>query len=212
MHNWSSKQRWLKWLLLSLSAVILAIALSHVLNRSPSFSYNDESSDRSSISSEQRSIALSPTPNATVDELQIQPKYDRTLAHYATVSRSDGSFRQMFVNSDAIAAIQPGEPLPDGTLLVMETWYSPKNLGTVFIKQKQNGEWQYGSFSSDRPDYQIGFSGSCHSCHSPFPETDFTLTKPLLEAALQSRQVQTAYCDRAGRSPCDPEAYIPDAS
>lgn len=52
------------------------------------------------------------------------------------------------------------------------------------------------------------FSGSCHSCHAPFPKTDFTLTKPLLEAALQTRQIQT----RAGRSPYDPEAYIPDAS
>ena len=126
----------------------------------------------------------------------------------------------MFVNEEAIpkgtaepsAAIKPGETLPDGTLLVMETWYSPENLETVFIKQKQNGEWQYGSFSPDRPDYQMRFSGSCHSCHAPFPETDFTLKKPLLEAALQTRQVQTAYCDRAGRTPCAPEVYIPDTS
>jgi hypothetical protein len=56
------------------------------------------------------------------------------------------------------------------------------------------------------------FTGSCHSCHAPFPETDFTLTKPLLEAALQTRQVQTAYCDRAGRTPCGPTAYIPNTS
>ncbi|MBD2000868.1 cytochrome P460 family protein [Leptolyngbya sp. FACHB-541] len=161
----------------------------------------------------------SPITNATASEVQIESKYDRTLAHYATVSRSDGSFRQMFVNEEAIpkgatepnASIQPGEPLPDGTLIVMETWYSPENLGTVFVKQKQNGEWQYGSFSPDRPDYQMRFSGSCHSCHTPFPEADFTLTKPLLEAALQTRQVQTAYCDRAGRTPCDPQAYIPNA-
>ncbi|MBD3886158.1 cytochrome P460 family protein [Phormidium tenue FACHB-886] len=133
------------------------------------------------------------------------------MAHYATVSRSDGSFRQMFVDSDSIAAIRPGEPLPDGTLMVMETWYSPEDLGTVFVKQKQNGEWQYGSFSPDRPDYQMRFSGSCHSCHAPFPDTDFTFTKPLLEAALQTRQLQSAYCDRGGRTPCNPEVYSPNA-
>lgn len=215
-----SKRYWLRWIALFLSAIVLAIALSHTLNRSPSFSYSDASSNSSSISSNQPLAESTSITDATANALQIQPKYDRNLAHYATVSRSDGSFRQMFVNEEAIskgtaepnAAVQPGAPLPDGTLLVMETWYSPENVGTVFVKQKQNGEWQYGSFSPDRPDYEMRFSGSCHSCHAPFPETDFTLTKPLLEAALQTRQIQTAYCDRPGRSPCEPEAYLPEVS
>ncbi len=196
------RQHFLKWIVLFLSAIVLAIILSQSFNRSPSFSYSNTSLNQPSQSS--------PSTNATVGEVEVQSKYDRPFAHYATVSRSDGSFRQMFVNEAAIASIQPGEPLPDGTLIVMETWYSPENLGTVFVKQKQNGEWQYGSFSPDRPDYRMRFSGSCHSCHAPFPETDFTLTKPLLEAALQTRQVQTAYCDRPGRTPCAPKAYIPD--
>ncbi|MBD1846905.1 cytochrome P460 family protein [Cyanobacteria bacterium FACHB-63] len=188
-----------------MSTLVLAVILSHTLNRSPSLSYRPTSSNQPSTESY-------PITNVTTDEVQVQSKYDRSLAHYATVSRSDGSFRQMFVNEEAITAIQPGEPLPDGTLIVMESWYSPENLGTVFVKQKQNGEWRYGSFSLDRPNYQMRFSNSCHSCHAPFPKTDFTLTKPLLEAALQTRQVQTAYCDRAGRTPCDPTTYIPHTS
>jgi hypothetical protein len=215
-----SKRHWLRWIFLFLGAVASAIILSHILNRPLSFTYRDVSSNPFSVSSNQLLTDLPSSTNANSKEVQIQSKYDRNLAHYATVSRNDGSFRQMFVNSDAIpkgaaepnATIQPGKPLPDGTLLVMETWYSPENVGTVFVKQKQNGEWQYGSFSPDRPNYQMQFSGSCHSCHAPFPETDFTLTKPLLEAALQTRRVQTAYCDRAGRTPCNPEAYIPNAS
>ncbi|MBD3887429.1 cytochrome P460 family protein [Phormidium tenue FACHB-886] len=207
-----SKHHWLKWVFLFVSAIILAVAMSHVLNRSPSFSYTDTSSNSSSTSSNQFSTKLSPITNTSTGEVQAQSKYDRTLAHYATVSRSDGSFRQMFVNEESIAAIQPGEPLPNGTLLVMESWYSPENLGTVFVKQKQNGEWQYGSFSPDRPNYQMRFSGSCHRCHAPFSEIDFTLTKPLLEIALQTRQVQTAYCNRSGRTPCASEAYIPNPS
>lgn len=205
------KQNWLKRVFSFLSTVVLTIALSYALNRS--FSYRDTSApDGFSISSNQDLFAPSSTSNAASSEVKTQIKYDRTLAHYATVSRSDGSFRQMFINGDSISAIQPEEPLPDGTLIVMETWYSPENVGTVFVKQKQNGEWQYGSFSPDRPDYQMSFRGNCHSCHAPFPETDFTLTKPLLEAALQTRQVQTVYCDRAGRTPCDPEAYVPSDS
>lgn len=209
-----SKHRWLRWIFLFLGATVLAIVLSHALKRSPPLSYSDAASTPAAIlenlSSGQEEI--SSTSDAIATPLQVETKYDRSLAHYATVSRNDGSFRQMFVESNAIATIQREEPLPDGTLIVMETWYSPENLGTVFVKQKHNGEWQYGSFSPDRPDYQMSFSGSCHSCHAPFPDTDFTLTKPLLKAALQTRRVQAAYCDRAGRTPCDPEVYHPNAS
>lgn len=199
---------WLKWMFLFLSAVILGMTLSHALNRSPSSYYSDVASNPPSTSDHQNLTPSLSTPNAAL--LQVQTKYDRSLAHYAIVSRSDGSFRQMFVDRDSISSIQPGEPLPEGTLIVMESWRS-NNLGTVFVKQKQNGEWQYGSFSPDRPDYEMRFSGSCHSCHAPFPQTDFTLTKPLLEAAVQTRQVQTAFCDRPGRTPCDPESYLPNA-
>lgn len=195
-------QHFLRWVVLFLSAIVSAMLLSQNLTRSPSFSYRN-------ISSTQPWAEPALTTNATVGDVEVQSKYDRSLAHYATVSRSDGSFRQMFVNEEANATIQPGNPLPDGTLIVMETWLSPTNLGTVFVKQKQNGEWQYGSFNADRPNYQMQFSSSCHSCHAPFPQTDFTLTKPLLEAALQTRQVQTAYCDRPGRTPCHSDAYMP---
>jgi Cytochrome P460 len=207
-----SQQHRLRWVLLFLSAVILGIALSQGINRSQLFTNGTVYPESFSAMPDQAQTTSPSIADTTSIELKIQSKYDRTLAHYATVSRSDGSFRQMFVNEETITSIQPGEPLPNGTLIVMETWYSPENLGTVFVKQKQNGEWQYGSFSPDRPDYQMRFSGSCHSCHAPFPETDFTLTKPLLEAALQTRQVQTAYCDRAGRTPCEPTAYIPHTS
>jgi hypothetical protein len=154
------KLRW-KWVALFLSTVGLAIALSHTLNsyRSPAY---------------QASSATTASVELTASSWQPQLKYDRSLVHYATVSRSDGSFRQMFVEQDAIAAIQPGEPLPDSTLIVMETWYSPDSIGTVFIKQKQEGEWLYGSFNPAQPNYQMSFSGSCHRCHAPFSEADFT--------------------------------------
>jgi len=194
------KKRGWKWVVLFISAVGLAIALSHTLN-----------SQRFTSASQ-----TYPTPTETVEAIapswQSQSKYDRSLIHYATVSRSDGSFRQMFVEESVVDAVHPGEPLPDNTLIVMETWYSPENVGTVFVKQKQDGEWLYGSFEPAQPNYQMSFSGSCHRCHAPFPATDFTLTKPLLEAALQTQQVQTAFCDRPGRTPCEPEIYVPPAS
>lgn len=191
----------LKGLLLFVSTIGLAIALTRSLNQPELHSAANPELPPPAMTSQRA------TPS-----LQVEDRYDHPLAHYATVSRSDGSFRQMFIDENSMAAIQPGEPLPNGALIVMETWYSPETVGTVFVKQKQESEWQYGSFNPGQPNYQMRFSGSCHSCHVPFPETDFTLTKPLLEAALQTQQVQAAYCDRPGRTPCEPESYIPNAS
>lgn len=194
----TSKKRLLKWMVIFASNLVLGIALAQTLNtlaRQPNYS-------------------VSPTPIAAIAQSVLQPqlKYGRTLAHYATVSRNDGSFRRMFIEETAIADIQPGKSLADGTLIVMETWYSPENLSTVFVKQKRNGKWEYSSFNPTVPNYQMSFSGSCHSCHAPFQKQDFTLTLPLLEAALKTRQVQTAYCDRPGRTPCEPKAYVPKQS
>jgi hypothetical protein len=194
----SLKQRGWRWIVLFVGAVGLAIALSHTLN-----SQRFMTADQTSSAPTELMEAIAPS------SWQPQLKYDRNLIHYATVSRSDGSFRQMFVEKSVIDILQPGEPLPDNTLIVMETWYSPENVGTVFVKQKQDGEWLYGSFEPAQPNYQMSFSGSCHRCHAPFPNTDFTLTKPLLEAALQTQQVQMAFCDRPGRTPCEPVTYVP---
>lgn len=194
----------LSWVVLFLVTIALSIMVAEILDR-PNLSFP-------------ASIAQpSPSTQVSSTSLELQSKYNRSLAHYATVDRSDGSFRQMYIDEVSMAAIKPEQALqdgtlPNGTLIVMETWYSPEDVGTVFVKQKQNGEWQYGSFSPDQPNYQMRFSGSCHSCHAPFSNIDFTLTKPLLEEALRTRQVQNARCDRPGRTPCSPDTYLPNAS
>lgn len=196
----------LKWVGLFVSVIVSVFLLAHALNRSEFlFSASPENPALATASD-------TATDAIALSSLQPQAKYERNLAHYAIVSRSDGSFRKMFVDENSLAVIQAGEPLPDGTLIVMETWYSPENLGTVFVKQKRDGQWRYGSFNPARPDYQMRFRASCHICHAPFSKTDFTFTKPLLEAALRTQKVQAAYCDRPGRTPCTPQAYLPDES
>ena len=192
-----------KWVGLFTGAIVLAVILAHSL---------DSSELLVPPVVESPSTQAEPLVSADSDEqdIAVHERYGRRWVHYATVSRSDRSFRQMFIAASDVNRVEAGQPLPDNTLILMETWYSSESPGTVFIKQKLNGVWQYGSFSPTRPDYHVSERGSCHSCHSPFPETDFTLTKPLLEATLQTQQLQTAYCDRAGRIPCVPDAYFPD--
>ncbi|MGF1515640.1 MAG: hypothetical protein ACFB5Z_18340 [Elainellaceae cyanobacterium] len=65
--------------------------------------------------------------------------------------------------------IEAGQPLPDSTLILMETWYSRAAPSIVFIKQELNGRWQYGAFSPSAPDYRVSDRQSCHQCHAPFP-------------------------------------------
>lgn len=94
------KKRLLKWAGVFAIAIVLAIALAQTLNRSEPLTSRNWTPPTPAVTSQEE---MAPSI------LQSQAKYDRTLAHYATVSRSDGSFRQMFVDEKAIAAIQPGE-------------------------------------------------------------------------------------------------------
>lgn len=189
---------------LFLSAVVLAIALSRSLDFSPS---PVASVIDSTLLGEPIAVQ-----NDEAIEFAVQKRYGRRWLHYGTVTRSDDTFRQMFIEASAIDRIEAGQPLPDETFILMESWYSPEAPSIVFIKQKLNGIWQYGSFNPAQPNYQVSDRSSCHSCHAPFPETDFTLTKPLLEAALQQQARQTVYCDLPGRSPCAPAVYLPDSA
>ncbi len=132
------------------------------------------------------------------------------FVYYGTVERPDGSFRRMSIDQVSAPQVQPDQPLPEGTTILMETWYSPERASTVFVKTKQAGGWVYGSFRPGQPDLSAQERASCHRCHVPFQEVDGTLTLPLLIASLQTDQPPTVLCDRPGRLPCDPEAYQPD--
>lgn len=182
-----------------LMVIALAYSLSSAKRLSPSADNNLSSAP----------VAQIAPVVASQQGVLVQERYGYRWMHYATVSRSDGSFREMFIAADNIDSIEVDQPLPNNTLILMESWYSPESLSTVFIKQKLSGTWQYGSFSPDNPGYRVSDRESCHRCHQPFSTTDFTLTKPLLAAALSTQKRQVAYCDRPGRQPCEPRAYQP---
>ncbi len=134
-------------------------------------------------------------------------RYGETFAAYAQVDRSDGTYRRMLTTPRAIELAKAGEPLPDGTRILMETYYSPGVLSTVFHKQKVDGRWQYGSFNGQGTvDLSTRPQASCLSCHARAAETDFTFTRPALDAA-KVHGLSRSFCDNAGRSPCAPSAY-----
>ncbi|MEM9872597.1 MAG: cytochrome P460 family protein [Pseudomonadota bacterium] len=140
--------------------------------------------------------------------LSSTDRYGETFVAYAQVDRTDGSYRRMLTTPDVLEATEAGLPLPGGARILMETYYSPGNLSTVFHKQKVDGQWQYGSFNglgtinlATRP------QASCLSCHARAAETDFTFTRPSLDAALTLGETRLT-CDRGGRSPCDLQSFL----
>lgn len=153
-------------------------------------------------------MILGTQPTASeLSELPGVSSYGLDLVAYATVRRNDGSYRRMLIPPETLEAVDSGAPLPDGTRILMETYYSADRVGIVFHKRKVEGKWQYGSFAPGRADLTARPQASCLSCHARAAETDFTYTLPSLIAAAQGRGASDFSCDRGGRSPCALRVY-----
>ncbi|MEM0947972.1 MAG: cytochrome P460 family protein [Pseudomonadota bacterium] len=145
-------------------------------------------------------------------DLKPTDRYGSVFKVYAKVDRTDGTYRRMLTTPEVLEAAQSGQPLPDGTRILMETYYRPGELGTVFHKQKVDGRWTYGSFNGQgEVRLETRPQASCLSCHTRAAETDFTFTKPALDAAPHLGEI-TLTCDRNGRRPCALSTYTVTAS
>lgn len=145
-------------------------------------------------------------------ELETESLYGLELAAYATVRRDDGSYRRMLVSREILKQLTQQDALPNGTRILMETYYRPDQVSTVFHKQKVEAAWHYGSFPASRPDLSVRPQASCLSCHARAAETDFTFTLPSLSAAAEGRGPSDFVCERGGRSPCSSGTYLKGAS
>ncbi len=136
-------------------------------------------------------------------------RYGLDLIAYATVRRSDGSYRRMLTQPGTLAAVAAEGVPPEGARILMETHYSPGRVSTVFHMQKVAGRWAYGSFSASAsdPNLTTRAQASCLSCHAGAAETDLVYTLPSLRAFAAGGAASDFACDRGGRSPCDAEIY-----
>lgn len=132
--------------------------------------------------------------------------YGPDLLAYATVERPDGTYRRMLVSPQALTGTPDGA-VPDGTRILMETYYRPGEVGTVFHKLKQNGRWEYGSFPASNPNLATRPQASCLSCHVGAADTDLTYTKPSLDRVASGGALEVFHCDRSGRQPCRARVY-----
>ena len=154
-------------------------------------------------------LAASPAlgGGALQDEEPSLTDLGKSLQHYATIARNDGSFRRLWIDAPSLAGIRRDAPLPDGTTIAMETFYGPTNRATVFIKRKEEGKWLYGSFEPGTPDWTDMKSKTvCHACHID-AAADLTFTLPVLAKFRQTGKPARFLCDQPGRVPCEPGLY-----
>ncbi|WP_157018413.1 hypothetical protein [Mesorhizobium xinjiangense] len=130
------------------------------------------------------------------------------FSRYARVERSDGSYREMLIDEASLAALRAGAGLGEGATILMESYYRPGEIGTVFAKQFNGGRWLYGSFRPGGSPASFAPRPQCAGCHLRAQDhRGGTFTGPMLNAFAATDTVQETVCDRPGRTPCSPEIY-----
>lgn len=133
--------------------------------------------------------------------------YQTSFVRIATKDRPDRDppiVRFFYVNPDALAAAQPGEPLPHGTVAVMEDhlaeigpdgkpvtdangrFVPTAEVTNVFVQEKQpgwgeeyppelrNGEWEYAWFEPSGAPKEGRTMEGCFECHAGAAGADYT--------------------------------------
>ena len=144
--------------------------------------------------------------SAGPDKVQIPMTYASSYVKIATIDRYDNkTIRTVYMNPEAWAAAKPGQPLPDGTTLILEgraaklgadgnpaldengrfmatdtivliaTQQKRKGWGTEYADTIRNGEWEYAVFKTDGTLNAAAALQPCMQCHKPRAADDFTM-------------------------------------
>ena len=78
-----------------------------------------------------------PPAEATFTRVALPPNFAKGFKLYDTVDKADRKIvRYLYINPEALAAVKPGEPFPNGTVLVMEDHDVALESGGAPIKAK----------------------------------------------------------------------------
>jgi Cytochrome P460 len=144
--------------------------------------------------------------SAGPDKVQIPMAYATSYVKIATIDRYDNkTIRTVYMNPEAWEAAKPGQPLPDGTTLILEarparlgpdgqpaldangrfqpteqivliaTQQKRRGWGTEYADNIRNGEWEYAVFQTNGSLNTGANLQSCMQCHKPRVADDFTM-------------------------------------
>lgn len=114
------------------------------------------------------------------------------LVHYTTVRRGNVT-EHIMTTREAIDAVKQGQPIPDGTHLVLVDYRKGK-VHRYFVMQKGEGwgndydegrrteDWQFQWFWADRSINMDENTARCQSCHSSRSDENYLYTFDALSA------------------------------
>jgi len=147
---------------------------------------------------------------ADTNKVQLPENYASTYVRYTSVDKPAGrgaeKTRFFYVNPESLAAAVPGQPLPVGTVLVMEDhkielddsgkpvldgagrFIPTHEVTNIFVQEKgaswgaeypadvRNGEWEYAWFLADGRRKSDAKLDGCFTCHKGVAEQDYNFT------------------------------------
>lgn len=136
--------------------------------------------------------------SAGPEQVVFPEGYGTSFVRYSTVNKPDRdppAIRLFYVNREALAETMAGEPLPHGTVIVMEdhpatlddqgapvttsdgNFVPTAEVTNIFVQEKQagwgtdyppetrNGEWEYAWFLADGSPKPDATFDKCFACH-----------------------------------------------
>ncbi|MCC6192727.1 MAG: cytochrome P460 family protein [Anaerolineales bacterium] len=123
--------------------------------------------------------------NEVSSPVQFPEDYKQGV-HYATVER--GNVREeIYTSREAIEAARNNQPLPEGTVILMEDYRDGKLLRYIAMEKTagyggtqpadlRTGDWAFQSFGPDRRIDRRENLARCMACHQPQAKNDFVFT------------------------------------
>ncbi len=65
--------------------------------------------------------------------LQLPANYPEAYVQYATVDRVDGISRDLYINTEAADALRRGNPLPEGTTIILEAFQAQHDSEDTYL-------------------------------------------------------------------------------
>ncbi|MEM9948256.1 MAG: cytochrome P460 family protein [Cyanobacteria bacterium P01_D01_bin.36] len=209
--------RRMTWVILLVGAIAVAITLNHFLSPHSLQSSNSRYPSNAIAASNANnphdtpyvSEPYEPAVAETEASFQVEfpADYRERFVQYVTVDcPSSRIVRKMFVNPQALTALQTNSTPPSGTVLVMETHSArpsssgrlmPARLNNAFVREKRNnwqntedsGEWRSAWYSPEGT-LVSNSQESCMSCHAMVRDRDYLFTLPALLNAARTGQKQ----------------------
>lgn len=166
-----------------------------------------------------------PIPPRT-GQIILPDNYRETFVRYLTVDRSDDLTRDLYIHPDILTQLERGEPLPEGTQIVIEayrgTWQGDRLVKQdiepfIHVAEKRSnwsltelpvsshvGDWNFASFESDTRQPSTENLTDCFNCHDDAASItqDFVFSRRAIDQFALTGDPLYQFCPRPDRIRC----------